>query len=110
MNITHHEANIEISGVLSANTIGILADNDGNFRSLGTGVAMSLASKSNSIAVGAAVSVNANKASVSIGGELTAREGDLRAEAQLTQNLDGNIRVSSAHRRLPAPSRAATAR
>ncbi|MEN6340037.1 MAG: hypothetical protein ABFD03_07915, partial [Clostridiaceae bacterium] len=92
VNITHHEATVEISGQLSAKTIGILADNDGNFQTLGTGVAMSLATKSNSIAVGAAVCVNANKASVSISGELTATAGDIRAEAQLTQNMDGKYK------------------
>ncbi|MEN6634431.1 MAG: hypothetical protein ABFC56_01110, partial [Clostridiaceae bacterium] len=92
VNLTHHEANVAISGKLTAGTIGILADNDGNFRTLGTGAAMSLASKSNSIAVGAAVSVNDNKASVTIAGELTAREGNLTAEAQLTQNMDGKYK------------------
>jgi len=92
VNITHHEALVDISGKFTAGTIGILADNDGNFRTLGTGVAMSLATKSNSIAVGAAVSVNANKASVSIGGEVSALSGDLSAEAQLTQNMDGKYK------------------
>ncbi|HWP21633.1 MAG TPA: hypothetical protein VN417_02730 [Candidatus Cryosericum sp.] len=92
VNITHHEALVNFSGKLTAESVAILADNDGNFRSLGTGAAMSLASKSNSIAVGVAVSVNDNSALVTIDGELTATAGNLTAEAQLTQNMDGKYK------------------
>ena len=101
VNITHHIANASVLGDLSAGTIAVLADNDGNFRSLGTGIAMSLASSSTSIAVGVAVSVNNNEATATVGGTLTGtgdddtdevNDGDITVSAELTQNMDGEYK------------------
>jgi hypothetical protein len=100
VNITHHIANASVLGDLSANSIAVLADNDGNFRSRGTGIAMSLASSSTSIALGVAVSVNYNQATATVGGTVSAtgddgtqkEDGALSVSAELTQNMDGEYK------------------
>ncbi|MEG1583494.1 MAG: hypothetical protein RR361_00395, partial [Anaerovorax sp.] len=103
LNITNHKANVEISESLSSKHIEAKADNDGNYRTLGTGAAMSQEKNSNAIAAGVAVSVNNNEATIHVkkGTNLTARgdveednknDGDVVVEANLTQNMDGKFR------------------
>ena len=93
LNITNHKALVNISGSLEARAIAILADNDGNFRTLGTGAAMSLESNSNAIAAGVAVSVNNNEATVTISGSAVLHASDeISASAELTQNMDGEYK------------------
>ncbi len=94
-------ADVSISGSLTAASIDVLADNDGNFQAVGTGAAASLESGSNCIGVGVAVSINRNEAKVDIDGTLTA-EGDSRTDgkkdgkvtvnASLTENMDGKFK------------------
>lgn len=100
LNITNHKAHATIAGNLSAKTLRLLADNDGNFRTRASGAAMSLANSANSIAAGVAISVNNNEAVAHIRGTITtdttnpaeAALPELRVQAQLTQNMDGEYR------------------
>jgi len=100
LNITNHKAHATIAGNLSAKTLRLLADNDGNFRTRASGAAMSLANSANSIAAGVAISVNNNEAVAHISGTITtdttnpaeAALPELRVQAQLTQNMDGEYR------------------
>ena len=99
LNITAHKALVTVMGSLTAASITILADNDGNFKTLGTGAAMSLANNSNSIALGIAISVNRNEAQATVTGTLISvgtdtglpyNNGDITVTAELTQNMDGD--------------------
>ena len=93
LNITNHKARVNVSGSLHANAIAILADNDGNFCTLGTGAAMSLESNSNAIAAGVAVSVNNNEATITISNDTVLNaSGNIAASAELTQNMNGDYR------------------
>ena len=56
VNVTRHDALTSISGNLYARNIEALTNNNGNFSTVGTGVAASLMQNSNSIGVGIAVS------------------------------------------------------
>ena len=100
LTISKHKVNTSVSGKINAaNGINILANNEGNFRTLGTGVAMSLASGSNSIAAAVGVSVNRNEANVNIAKddnetnasnpEIISENGDVNVAANLTQNTTG---------------------
>lgn len=92
VNVTRHDALTSISGSLKAKNIEALTNNNGNFSTVGTGVAASLMKNSNSIGVGVAISVNQNKARVELGGKITATDGNIVADAELTQNMDGVYR------------------
>ena len=100
LTISKHKVNTNVSGKINAaKGINILANNEGNFRTLGTGVAMSLASGSNSIAAAVGVSVNRNEANVNIAKddnetnasnpEIISENGDVNVAANLTQNTTG---------------------
>lgn len=96
VNITKHMAKTFINGTITAGTLlELLADNDSNFRTLGTGATMTLGTAKFSLAVGVAVAVNNNKALVIVGdGTAILLEGKdkvvLRAEA--SQNMDGDYK------------------
>ena len=100
VNVTHHCATASMLGDLQASAISVLAENNGNFRTLGTGIAMSLAQSSTSIAVGVAVSVNKNESTATLGGTATAtgdsatpaNDGKIEVTAGLTQNMDGEYK------------------
>ena len=84
-----HEAAVHVGRITAGKDIFATAENTGNFNTLGTGAAMSLAEKANSIALGVAVSVNENKAKVSANGDLVSKEaGDVTLTSTLTQNMD----------------------
>ena len=92
LTISKHKVNTKVSGKIdAANGIDILAGNEGNFRTLGTGIAMSLSDSATSIAAGVAVSVNRNEANVLVGDstELASEDGDVNVQADLTQNTTG---------------------
>ena len=82
--------------VTAGDDIRITAENSGNFSTLGSGAAISLVNKENSVATGVAVSVNENTAEAEVGGNLKANEygagGDISLTSELTQNMDGNFR------------------
>ena len=91
--VASHKAKVKVNNyVFAEKDISITSDNTGNFSTLGTGAAMSLAKNANSIAAGVAVSVNENTAKVDIAKNLVAKEGDLTLAANLTQNMDGDYR------------------
>ena len=61
-------AQTSVSGNITAGKVlEMLADNDGNFRTLGSGATMTLGRAKFSLAMGVAVSVNNNKAIVTAG-------------------------------------------
>ena len=87
-----HEAAVQVGKITAGKVISATAENTGNFNTLGTGAAMSLAQKANSIALGVAVSVNENKAKVSANGDLVSTDaGDVTLKSTLTQNMDGDF-------------------
>ncbi|MBQ9827063.1 MAG: hypothetical protein IJM62_00105, partial [Lachnospiraceae bacterium] len=97
LNITKHKAHATVNGSLTAATIDVASVNRGNFLTKGTGIAMSLGRKSNSIAAGVAVSVNKNETITLINGSLIAKDqteekGDVSITAKTTQNMDGKYR------------------
>ena len=102
LNITGHKANVTIKGDISAAAIEAASTNNGNFMTKGTGLAMSLAPKSNSLAAGVTVSVDNNEATVDTYGALkavaasaaegTEETGDIDLKATLTQNMDGKYK------------------
>ncbi|MGF7003762.1 hypothetical protein M2149_002167 [Lachnospiraceae bacterium PFB1-21] len=92
VNITNHMAKVNLLGLLTTKGLYLLADNDGNFRTMGTGAAVSLAQNSNAIAAGVAVSVNKNQAKVTIGNNIVSEDEDIFIEASLSQNMDGKYR------------------
>ncbi len=97
LNITSHCASSNISGSLTAAAVKVLATNNGNFMTLGTGAAISMEANGNSIGVGVAISVNKNEATATIGGSVTATGDsdygkDVTADATLTQNMDGDYK------------------
>ncbi len=90
VSVTDHEAHTTVSGsIIAGKGVSATAENTGNFNTLGTGAAMSLAERANSIAAGVAVSVNQNKALVDVDGDVVAGEGDVELTSKLTQNMDG---------------------
>ncbi len=91
--VASHDASVEVGKVTASGAISATAENTGNFNTMGTGAAMSLAKKANSIAFGVAVSVNNNKAKVTGSGDLNATNGgDVTLTSKLTQNMDGEFR------------------
>ncbi|NCB91906.1 MAG: hypothetical protein EOM40_04945, partial [Clostridia bacterium] len=100
LNITNHIAKTLISGNLVAQkSLSLIADNDGNFRTMGSGATMTLGRSTFSIAMGVAVSVNNNKAHVIIADADAAKDGiqiqgkdGVVIDAELTQNMDGEYR------------------
>ena len=89
---TSHEAAVQVGKITAGKVISATAENTGNFNTLGTGAAMSLAQKANSIALGVAVSVNENKVKVSANGDLVSTDaGDVTLQSILTQNMDGDF-------------------
>ena len=90
--VASHEAAVNVGKITAGKDISATAENTGNFNTLGTGAAMSLAEKANSIALGVAVSVNENKARVSANGDLVStKAGDVTLQSTLTQNMDGDF-------------------
>ena len=90
--VSSHSAQVEIGGNITADkVIALLADNTGNFATMGTAAAMSKADHANSIAAGVAVGVNSNKATVDVQGDLVSADTlqGVVAGSRLTQNLDG---------------------
>ncbi len=97
LNITLHDANATISGSLTAAAISLLAENNGNFKAMGTGAAVSIDRNANSIGIGVAVSVNKNEANATMSGSVTAtgdadNDPDITVDANLTQNMDGEYK------------------
>lgn len=91
--VASHDAGVKIGKITAGNGITAAATNNGNFNTMGTGAAMSLAEKANSIAFGVAVSVNANKANVKASGDLTSTNNkDISLTSAMTQNMDGEFR------------------
>ena len=63
VNITQHVATAQVTGTLKASDVDVLAENRANYRTLGTGAAVTPGERnSNCISVGVAVSVNDNEA------------------------------------------------
>jgi hypothetical protein len=89
---------------LTASTVAILADNDGNFRTLGTGAAMSLASKSNSIAVGVAVSVTTTMRTLPSAARSPRGKGTSPPKRSSRRTWTVSTKVCWARRRWRAPS------
>ncbi len=90
VSVTDHEAHTTVSGsIIAGRGVSATAENTGNFNTLGTGAAMSLAERANSIAAGVAVSVNQNKALVDVDGDVVATDGNVELTSKLTQNMDG---------------------
>ncbi|MBR2571410.1 MAG: hypothetical protein IKE30_04710 [Clostridia bacterium] len=91
--VASHDAAVNIGKITAGGEISANATNNGNFNTMGTGAAMSLAEKANSIAFGVAVSVNSNTANVTANGNLTSKENkDINLTSDLTQNMDGDFR------------------
>ncbi|MBQ8094422.1 MAG: hypothetical protein IJ242_12745 [Clostridia bacterium] len=90
--VASHEAGTSVGAIKSyTGNVEAIAKNTSNFATLGTGAAMSLAEKANSIAVGVAVTVNNNKSNANAKGDIAA-EGDVTLSSELTQNMDGDFR------------------
>ena len=99
--VTEHIASAEISGSLTAESVEVNVENRANYRTLGTGAAVTVLDKnSNNISVGVAVSINGNQANATVDGEVTAtgdaataeNDGDVRVTSTVTQNMDGKYR------------------
>src|SRR5699024_2566570 len=99
--VTEHIATAEIGGSLTAQSVDVNAENRANYRTLGTGAAVTIATRNaNNISVGVAVSVNGNEANATVDGEVTATgdaataqdDGDVRVSSTITQNMDGKYR------------------
>ena len=99
--MTEHIASAEISGSLTAESVEVNVENRANYRTLGTGAAVTVLDKnSNNISVGVAVSINGNQANATVDGEVTAtgdaataeNDGDVRVTSTVTQNMDGKYR------------------
>ena len=92
VNVTDHAAQALVAGRIKAGKgADVSAENAGNFSTLGTGAAMSLANRANSIAAGVAVSVSNNRAETDIRNDIAAK-GDISLTAKLTQNMDDPFR------------------
>ena len=96
VNYTKHNAKALILGVLSARNVDVKAENRANFRTLGTGLTVTVGDvNSNNVSIGVAVTVNENKTEATAGGTVTARgadnhnSGTLNVTSTLTQNMDG---------------------
>ncbi|MBR2526896.1 MAG: hypothetical protein IKE58_00245 [Blautia sp.] len=91
--VADHAVKATMGNYVKANKdVRITAVNNGNFNTLGTGAAMSLAKEANSIAAGVAVSVNENTAEVNVKKNVVAVDGDVTMSSILTQNMDGEYR------------------
>jgi hypothetical protein len=95
VNVTVHEIEAMLAGTLTASEFEVKAQNNGNFRTIASGAAMSLAQNSNAIAAAVAVSVNRNEANASIadGSTVTMTSdshgiGAITLKATLTANLN----------------------
>ncbi len=90
--IASHEASTAVGKIVANKKIETTSENTGNFNTMGTGAAMSLAEKSNAIAMGVAISVNSNKAGVAVSGDLVSNDKeDVAVTSKLTQNMDGDF-------------------
>ena len=103
VNVTKHQAITRMTGSLFAMAVEILAENHGNFRTLGTGAVVTGKKdyNANNISLGVAVSTNKNEASAVVSGKTVAtgaahttetttdRNGDITVDASLSQNMDG---------------------
>lgn len=106
VNVTKHKAITIMNGSLIAMSVKILAENHGNFRTLGTGATVTGPSdaSANNISLGVAVSSNKNESSATVDGRVIAtgavgttettatRNGDITVDATLTQNMDGDYK------------------
>ena len=95
LNITNHAAQTFINNRLKAKNINLIADNDGNYQTLGSGATMTLGMARFALAMGVAVSVNNNKALVIVGENVpitVEAENDINISADLTQNMDGQYK------------------
>ena len=86
LNISSHSDVTSVNGKITAGNIVTESTSRSNMRTLGSGIAMSVKKKSNSLAAGVAVLVNSNSALVLIGrdAELTAAGNDLEEVADST--------------------------
>ncbi|MBR3018685.1 MAG: hypothetical protein IKH57_16665 [Clostridia bacterium] len=90
--VSDHEAVVTVSKITAQKKIQVSAVNNGNFNTLGTAAAMSMADHANSIAAGVAVSVNANKAKALVNQNLMSKgQDEITVTSRLTQNLDGDF-------------------
>ena len=100
LNITKHRVNVLLDAPITAANISAEANNEANFLTKGTGFAMSMARKGNSIAAGVAVSVDKNESVVTVNDDLTASSGEgeeaetgaISVKASTTQNTTGEYR------------------
>ena len=87
-----HEATTTVGKINAQKSIAVTAENTGNFNTMGTGAAMSLAKNANAIAMGVAVSVNSNKSGVTATGDIVSLTNeDVTVTSKLTQNMDGEF-------------------
>ncbi|MDD3402964.1 MAG: hypothetical protein PHQ72_06365 [Hespellia sp.] len=93
VNVTMHKAIVQITGTLHTIDAELKAENHGNFRTLGTGAAVTGTkdTNANNISLGVAVSTNKNEAQILIDNDVIA-SGDVKMDAVLTQNMDGVYR------------------
>ena len=90
--VASHDVSTTVAGIHAEDEIAVSAENTGNFNTTGTGAAMSLAKKANSIAFGVAVSVNNNKATTTVTGDLISSENkNVTVTSRVTQNMDGDF-------------------
>ncbi|MBR6889874.1 MAG: hypothetical protein IKN05_02680, partial [Clostridia bacterium] len=92
LTIASHDAKTEIGRIVATKKVDATAENTGNFNTMGTGAAMSLAKNANAIALGVAVSVNSNTAAVKATGDIVSSgKEDVNVTSTLTQNMDGDF-------------------
>ena len=98
VNITVHGIEALLAGSLTASEVSLAADNSGNFRTVASGAAMSLAQSSNAIAAAVAVSVNRNEARAGVADDSIVTiagaggNGGIGVTASLSANTDGDYR------------------
>ncbi|MBQ1382383.1 MAG: hypothetical protein IIY73_00585, partial [Solobacterium sp.] len=98
INITNHVAKTEINGNVSARKLVIMADNDANYTTTGTGVSMTLGKADTTVALGIGVAVNNDKALVFIkDGTQTDHvvlvgTEEVKIASELSQNMDGEYK------------------
>ena len=92
--VADHAVHTVIGGSVTADkAISATAENTGNFNTQGTGSALSMADKANSIAAGVAVSVNEDQATVQVKGDLISKnKEDIGVTSKLTLNMDGDFK------------------
>ncbi|MCF0142287.1 MAG: hypothetical protein HUJ75_02805, partial [Parasporobacterium sp.] len=79
VNVTKHNSNIDIAGILTFHKLDSYINNNENFATFATGTAMSLAKSSNAIAAAVAVDTNNNTAVITVknGTKMTGHKEDV---------------------------------